>query len=91
MLDKHLSATLFPSPSNELIEQAKADAPGARVWSWMQALPRAIKQCLSSWQIESTGESLKQGYFSYSWRVGARKGRRPFLSSARLCRKHKNK
>jgi streptomycin 6-kinase len=65
MLDKHLPATLFPSPSNELIEQAKADAPGARVWSWMQALPRAIKQCLSSWQIEWTGESLKQGYFSY--------------------------
>jgi hypothetical protein len=31
----------------------------------MQALPHTIQQCLSRWQIEWTGESLKQGYFGY--------------------------
>jgi streptomycin 6-kinase len=56
---------LFPSPSNELMQQASADAPRGKLWSWMQALPQTIQQCLSRWQIEWTGESLKQGYFSY--------------------------
>ena len=41
------------------------DAPRGQVWSWMQSLPQTIQQCLNRWQIEWTGESLKQGYFSY--------------------------
>jgi streptomycin 6-kinase len=65
MHEEPLPAMLFPSPSNELMQQASADAQSGSVWSWMQALPQTIKQCLSRWQIEWTGESLKQGYFSY--------------------------
>jgi Aminoglycoside/hydroxyurea antibiotic resistance kinase len=65
MHDEPLPAMLFPSPSNELMQQASADAPRGQLWSWMQALPRTIQQCLSRWQIEWTGESLKQGYFGY--------------------------
>src|SRR5258708_10533067 len=65
MHEEPLRAMLFPSPSNELMQQASADAPRGQLWSWMQALPQTIQQCLSRWQIEWTGESLKQGYFSY--------------------------
>jgi hypothetical protein len=65
MPDKDLPAMPFPSPSNELIQQARADAPPGKLWTWIQALPQTIKQCLSRWQIKWTGESLKQGYFSY--------------------------
>jgi streptomycin 6-kinase len=48
-----------------LIQQASADAPRGKLWTWIQALPQTIEQRLSRWQIEWTGESLKQGYFSY--------------------------
>src|SRR5260221_1548723 len=66
MHDEPLPAMLFPSPSNELIQQASADAPRGQLWSWMHALPQTIQQCLSRWQIEWTGESqLKQGYLGY--------------------------
>src|SRR5258708_11147501 len=65
MHEEPLRAMLFPSPSNELMQHASADAPRGQLWSWMQALPQTIQQCLSRWQIEWTGESLKQGYFSY--------------------------
>jgi hypothetical protein len=61
MPDKDLPAMRFPSPSNELIQQARADAPPGKLWGWIQVLPQTIKQCLSRWQIEWTGESLKHG------------------------------
>jgi streptomycin 6-kinase len=65
MHEEPLPAMLFPSPSNELIQRASANAPRGQLWSWMQALPQTIQQCLSRWQIGWTGESLKQGYFGY--------------------------
>jgi streptomycin 6-kinase len=55
----------FPPPSRTLIQQACADTPRGTLWTWIQALPQTVEQCLSRWQIEWTGESLKQGYFSY--------------------------
>jgi streptomycin 6-kinase len=48
-----------------LLQQARADAPRGKLWTWMQALPQMIQQCLSRWRIKWTGESLKQGYFGY--------------------------
>src|SRR5260221_2287762 len=66
MHDEPLPAMPFRSPSNELIQQASADAPRGQLWSWMHALPQTIQQCLSRWQIEWTGESqLKQGSLGY--------------------------
>ena len=56
---------IFPPPSRALLQQARADAPRGKRWTWMQALPQMIQQCLSRWQIKWTGESLKQGYFGY--------------------------
>ena len=58
-------AMIFPPPSRALLQQARADAPRGKRWTWMQALPQMIQQCLSRWQIKWTGESLKQGYFGY--------------------------
>jgi streptomycin 6-kinase len=65
MHDEPLSAMRFPRPSIVLLQQADVGAPDSKLWSWMQALPHTIQQCLSRWQIEWTGESLKQGYFGY--------------------------
>jgi hypothetical protein len=65
MHDEPLSAMRFPRPSSVLLQQADVGAPDSKLWSWMQALPHTIQQCLSRWQIEWTGESLKQGYFGY--------------------------
>jgi hypothetical protein len=91
MHEEQLRAMLFPSPSNELMQHASADAPRGQLWSWMQALPQTIQQCLSRWQIEWTGESLKQGYFSYVLPCRCQDGTHAILSSARLRRKHKNR
>ena len=44
---------------------AGADAPGGHRWLWMQALPETIRYYLSRWQVEWTGESLRQGYLGY--------------------------
>jgi streptomycin 6-kinase len=65
MHDEPAPVMVFPLPSDELIRQAGADAPSGQVWSWMQSLPQTIQDCLNRWQIEWTGESLKQGYFGY--------------------------
>ncbi len=65
MHNEPLLAMRFPPPSRTLIQQASADAPRGKLWTWIQALPETIEQRLSRWQIEWTGESLKQGYFSY--------------------------
>jgi streptomycin 6-kinase len=81
-----LPAMLFPSPSNELMQQASADAPRGQLWSWMQVLPQTIEQCLSRWQIEWTGESLKQGYFGYVLPCRYRDGTHVILKLSPLAR-----
>ena len=78
-----LPAMLFPLPSGTLLRQARAEAPRGKVWTWLQALPQTIQQCLSRWQIEWTGESLKQGYFGYVLPCRCKDGevyRRPMIS-----------
>jgi hypothetical protein len=82
---------LFPSPSKELMQQVSAYAPRDPLSSWMKALPQLIQLYLSRWHIRWTGESLKQGYFSYVLRVDAKMERMRFLSSVRLRGKYKNR
>jgi len=79
-----LPAMLFPLPSGTLLRQARAEAPRGKVWTWLQALPQTIQQCLSRWQIEWTGESLKQGYFGYVLPCGCQDGTHAILKLSPL-------
>jgi hypothetical protein len=79
-----LPAMLFPLPSGTLLRQARADAPRGKMWTWLQALPQTIQQCLSRWQIEWTGESLKQGYFGYVLPCGCQDGTHAILKLSPL-------
>jgi streptomycin 6-kinase len=65
-MDESFPAMPFPPPSCVLLQQAVAEAPRGKLWWWMQALPHTIQQGLRRWQLEWTGESLKQGYFGYA-------------------------
>lgn len=84
MHDEPLPAMHFPSPSNELVQRAAADAPRGQLWAWMKALPQTIQQCLSRWQIEWTGESIKQGYFGYVLPCRCQDGRQAILKLSPL-------
>jgi streptomycin 6-kinase len=55
----------FPPPSTVLLQQTAAEAPRRKLWPWVQALPHTIQRCLDRWQLEWTGEPLKQGHFGY--------------------------
>ncbi len=81
-----LLAMRFPPPSTTLIQQASADAPRGKLWTWIQALPKTIEQRLSRWQIEWTGESLKQGYFSYVLPCRCQDGTQAILKLSPLAR-----
>src|SRR5260370_3571118 len=74
----------FLPTSGTLIQQASADAPRGKLWTWIQALPQTIEQRLSRWQIEWTGESLKQGYFSYVLPCRCQDGTHPILKLSPL-------
>src|SRR5260221_11343742 len=84
MHNEPLLAMRFPPPSRTLIQQASADAPRGKLWTWIQALPETIEQRLSRWQIEWTGESLKQGYFSYVLPCRCKDGTQAILSLSPL-------
>ena len=81
-----LAVMVFPSPSEALLQEARADAPRGKLWTWMQGLPQTIKQCLSRWQIEWTGESLKQGYFGYVLPCRCQDGTHAILKLSPLAR-----
>src|SRR5258708_37638431 len=81
-----LLAMRFPPPSTTLIQQASADAPRGKLWTWIQALPKTIEQRLSRWQIEWTGESLKQGYFSHVFPCRCQDGTQAILKLSPLGR-----
>jgi hypothetical protein len=77
---------LFPSPSKELMQQVIAYAPGDPLSSWMKALPQLIQLYLSRWHIRWTGESLKQGYFSYVLPCRCQDGTHAILKLSPLAR-----
>jgi len=80
------SAMPLPSPSKELIQQVSASAPRDPLRSWMKALPQLIQLYLSRWHIQWTGESLKQGYFSYVLPCRCQDGTHAILKLSPLAR-----
>jgi streptomycin 6-kinase len=77
---------LFPSPSKELMQQVSAYAPRDPLSSWIKALPQLIQLYLNRWHIRWTGESLKQGYFSYVLPCRCQDGTHAILKLSPLAR-----
>jgi len=68
------------------MQQVSAYAPRDPLSSWMKALPQLIQLYLSRWHIRWTGESLKQGYFSYVLPCRCQDGTHAILKLSPLAR-----